>query len=95
MCILLIENNAEDYARMFCEQRKISRKEARPKYTKVECVDKKFKGWDRRGIRRFSNIVAAMKKNSELSTSKEIEMKLKANLIKIAGKGTETEDIES
>ena len=62
LCILLIENNAEDYAKMFREQRKINRKEAKPKYTKVECVDKKFKGWDRRGIRRFNQIVTAIKK---------------------------------
>ena len=39
-CILLIENNADDYAKMYWEQRKIGRKEARPKYTKVECVEK-------------------------------------------------------
>ena len=33
LCILLIENNAEDYAKMFQEQKKVSRKDARPKYT--------------------------------------------------------------
>ena len=62
LCILLIENNAKDFARTYHEQRKIGRKESRPKYTKVECVEKKFKGWDRRGIRRFNKIVAAVKK---------------------------------
>ena len=39
LCILLIENNAGDYAKMHREQRKISRKESKPKHTKVECVD--------------------------------------------------------
>ena len=62
LCILLIENNAHDYKKMYLEQRKIGRKEAKPRYTKVESVDKKFKGWDRRGIRRFNQIVAAVEK---------------------------------
>ena len=53
---------------------------------------KKFKGWDLRGIRRFNNIVAAIKQNRELNTSKEMEMKLKANYVKLSGKGVETED---
>ena len=66
LCILLIENNACDYAKMHREQRKISRKESKPKYTKVECVDKKFRGWDRRGIRRFNKIVTAVRKKTEI-----------------------------
>ena len=80
---------------MYQQQRKIERKEARPKYTKVECVDKKFKGWDRRGIRRFNNIVAAVKKNREVDTSKEMEMQLKASHIRLSGKGVETDNVES
>ena len=94
LCILLIENNADDYAKMYHEQRKITRKEARPKYTKVECVDKKFKGWDKKGIKRFNNIVAAVKKNRELSTSKEMEMQLKSKYVELSGKGVETDDDE-
>ena len=43
LCILLIENNAGDYAKMHREQRKISRKESKPKYTKVGYVDKNSK----------------------------------------------------
>jgi len=95
LCILLIENNADDYAKMFREQRKISRKEARPKYTKVECVDKKFKGWDRKGIKRFNHIVAAVKKNRQLTTSKEMEMRLKLKYVELSGKGVQTDDEES
>ena len=95
LCILLIENNADNYAKMFREQRKILRKEARPKYTKVECVDKKFKGWDRKGIKRFNKIVAAVKKNRELSTSKEMKMQLKSKYVELLGKGVETDDEES
>ena len=40
LCILLLENGAAEYAVMHKEQRKINRKEATPKYTKVECIDK-------------------------------------------------------
>ena len=83
LCILLIENNADDYARMYCEKRKIGRKETKPRYTKVECSNKKFKGWDRRGISRFNKIVTAVKRNRELSISKEMEMQLKASYAEI------------
>ena len=40
LCILLLENNAADYAMMLKEKRIINRKEARPKYTKVLFSDK-------------------------------------------------------
>ena len=71
---------------MHREQIKVSRKDARPKYTKVENSDKKFKGWDRRGIYRFNCIVAAVKKNRELSESKDMEMQLKSRYIELSGK---------
>ena len=93
-CILLIENNAGDYAKMHREQRKISRKESKPKYTKVECVEHKFKGWDRRGIRRFNNIVTAVRKNRELSASKNMELELKSRYTKVSGKATDNNEDE-
>ena len=34
-------------------KKKITRDDARPKYTKVDSINKKFKGWDRKIIRRF------------------------------------------
>ena len=93
-CILLIENNAGDYAKMHHEQRKISRKESKPKYTKVECVEHKFKGWDRRGIRRFNNIVTAVRKNRELSASKNMELELKSRYTEVSGKATDNNEDE-
>ena len=93
-CILLIENNAGDYAKMHREQRKISRKESKPKYTKVECVEHKFKGWDRRGIRRFNNIVTAVRKNRELSASKNMELELKSRYTEVSGKATDNNEDE-
>ena len=94
MCILLIENNAADYAKMHREQRKISRKESKPKYTKVECVDRKFKGWDRKGIRRFNNIVTAVRKNRELSESKNMEQELKSRYAEVSGNRTDNNEDE-
>ena len=38
--ILLLEDNAADYVLMHREQWKINRKEAKPKWTKVESTDK-------------------------------------------------------
>ena len=92
LCILLIENNADDYVKMFQEQKKVSRKDARPKYTKVECSDKKFKGWDRRGIYRFNCIVTAIQKYREFTESKDMEMTLKSKYIELSGKENEGQD---
>ena len=39
LCILLLENNMADYVKMHDEQRKINRKESKPKWTKVESSD--------------------------------------------------------
>ena len=66
LCILLLENNTADYASMHHEQRKIHRKEAKPKWTKVESSNNKLSGWDRRGIHRFNVIVNAIKNNRQL-----------------------------
>ena len=95
LCILLIENNAQDYAIMQREQRKISREEARLKYNRVECVDKKFKGWDRISIIRFNKIVAAIKKNRDLTESKDMELQLKLRYVHVSGKGAETDNVDS
>ena len=41
--ILLIENNVEDYTKMHRDQKRVIRKEAKPKHTKVECSDNNLK----------------------------------------------------
>ena len=64
LCILLLDYNATYYVVMHREQRKINRKETKPIYTKVEFIDKNFKGWDRRGIQMF-NIIVNTKLRSE------------------------------
>ena len=72
---------------MYWEQRKIGRKEARPKYTKVECVEI----GSRDGTEEVSR---AIKKSREVNTSKEMEKKLKTSYGKLSGKGVKTEDGE-
>ena len=84
LCILLLENNAADYVKMHDEQRKINRKESKPKWTKVESSDKKFKGWDRRGIRRFNVIVKAITTNRQLTVSQNMEHKLKMKYARLS-----------
>ena len=95
LCILLLENNAADYVVMNREQRRINRKEAKPKWTKVESTDKKFKGWDRRGIRRFNSIVNTIQNNRQLTVSINMEEKLKDKYTRLANDGIERTETES
>ena len=92
LCILLLENNAADYVKMHDEQRKINRKESKPKWTKVESSDKKFKGWDRRGIRRFNVIVKAITTNRQLTASQNMEQKLKMKYARLSQNEIDGED---
>ena len=92
LCILLLENNADDYVRVYEEKKKIDRKEAKPKYTKVDNAQKKFQGWDRKAIKRFNDIVMSVKKNRELSESKRIEEELRSRYKKIVGRDEENLD---
>ena len=55
--MLLLENNANDYMKMIEIQRKLSRKEAKPKYTKDPNVHKKIRGWSRKGSRRYNDLI--------------------------------------
>ena len=86
LCILFLENNADDYVRVYQEKKKIDRKESRPKYTKVDNVQKKFKGWDRKAIKRFNEIVMCVKRNRDSSESKKIEEELRLRYKQIAGR---------
>ena len=95
LCILLLENNAGDYKKTFDEQKRINRKEAKPRYTKVHSVNKKFQGWDKKGIKRFNVIVKAVKECRELEVSKEMEMKLKSRYVTICGRDGDDEDSDS
>ena len=92
LCILFLENNADDYVRVYEEERKINRKESRPKYTKVDNVQKKFKGWDRKAIKQFNEIVMCVKRNRESSESKKLEEELRLRYKQIAGRNGDSLD---
>ena len=92
LCILFLENNADDYVRVYEEERKINRKESRLKYTKVENVQKKFKGWDRKAIKRFNEIVMCVKRNRESSDSKKLEEEQRLRYKQIAGRDGDSLD---
>ena len=84
--ILLLKNNAEDYVNIYDQKRKILRKEVRPKYTKVDSVNKQFKGWGRKGITRCNDRVHSITIYRECDWSKKMEIEMKSRYAKIAGK---------
>ena len=93
-CILLLENNLFDYRKAAELKRKISRKEAQPRYTHGGISMSNVKGWDRKGIRRFNKLVQAVHRNRLTETGKEMELKLKDHYMDICGKKKSPSDAE-
>ena len=105
LCMLILENNATDFLKVYTTGSIVTRKESKTKYTKSKGnVNAKFKGWNRNGIKRFNLLVQSVKKNRSLEKSKELEMKLKqkyegifkdSNHGNTIGSESENEDISS
>ena len=58
LCLLILENNAQDFLTVVSTGSTISRKESKTKYTKSKGVaHAKFKGWNRSGIKRYNFLV--------------------------------------
>ena len=68
------------------EKRKLTRKQAQPKYTKDVNENHKFKGWSRKGIRRYNKLIIIVRRNRNTAYSKEVEVKLMNNYKEICGK---------
>ena len=68
--MLLLENNSRDYKKLMEEKRKLTRKEAHPKYTKDVNENHKFKGWSRKGIRRYNKLIIIVRQNRNTVYSK-------------------------
>ena len=49
----------------------------------MDIIDKKFKGWDRKGIQLFNFLVHAIKNNRECPESKETDIELKLTYNKL------------
>ena len=78
LCMLILENNAEDFLKVNSTGCALSRKDSRTKYTKSKGVkNAKFKGWNRNGIKRFNFLVSKVKINRATGQSKELEEGLK------------------
>tara|TARA_B100000768_G_C10967018_1_gene244145 strand:+ start:73 stop:522 length:450 start_codon:yes stop_codon:yes gene_type:complete len=84
--MLLLENNAKDYKQMVVLDRKLTRKEAMPKYTKDPNLTEKFKGWSKNGIKRYNDLIKVVKRNRLTTHSKEMEVELKGDYAKLCGK---------
>ena len=55
--MLLLENNVDDYKQLIELKRKLKRKEARHKYTNDPNVNENVKGWLRKGIKRYNDLI--------------------------------------
>ena len=78
LCMLILENNAQDFLKVYSTGNALSRKESMTKYTKSKGgVNAKFKGWNRKGIKRFNQLIQSMKKNRTTVHSQALEETLK------------------
>ena len=68
--ILLIENNVDDYQRIISMKRKLTRKESKLKYTKADKLNDKFRGWYKKGITRYNELVQIVIINRGIAKSK-------------------------
>ena len=62
----------------------MTRKESKPKYTKLGNGTETFKGWNRTGIKRFNKLVRVVKANRLCSESKDKEVELKLIYAKLS-----------
>ena len=67
-------------------KRKLTRKEATSEYTKDPNVNENFKGWLRKGIKRYNDLIKVVRLGRNSQVSKEIEIELKLKYARICGK---------
>ena len=75
--MLLLENNVDDYKKLIDLKKRLTRKEARHKYTKDSNVNESYKGWLRKGIKRYNDLIKVVRLCRNTQVSKDIEIKLK------------------
>ena len=84
--MMLLENNVDDYKKLVNLERKLTRKETKPKYTKDANVNQTSKGWSRKGIKRYNNLIKVVRLGRMTEVSKEIEIELKMKYARMCGK---------
>ena len=78
LCMLILENNAQDFLKVCSTGNALSRKESMTKYTKSKGgPNAKFKGWNRKGIKRFNQLVHSVKIYRATVHSQALEETLK------------------
>ena len=65
---------------------KLTRTEESPKYTKDPNKNEKFRGWSRKGIKRYNDLIKVVRRNRNSIQSKEMDNELKTSYAKICGK---------
>ena len=75
--MLLLENNVDDYGQLLDLKRQLTQKEASPKYTKDSNVNETSKGWSRKGIKRYNDLIKVIRLGRITEVSKEMEINLK------------------
>ena len=86
--IMLLENNVYDYKQLVYLKTKMTRKETRPKCTKDSNVNEKSKGWSRKGIKRYNNLIKVVRLGRMTEVSKENEIELKMKYTGMCGKSS-------
>ena len=51
--------------------------ESYPRYTKLENIYERVRGWHRKGVNKFDELVKIIMKNRDTVKSKKLEMKVK------------------
>ena len=64
----------------------MTQKKARSKYAKDQNVNICFKGWSRKGIKRYNDLMQVVRSGRNSQVGKEIEIKLKLKYTRIYGK---------
>jgi len=85
-CMLLLENNVDDYGLLVNLDRQLTRKEARPKYSTISNESEVSKGWSRKGIKRYNDLVKIVRSGRRTEFSKEMEIDLKLKYAVLCGK---------
>ena len=83
---LLLENNIDDYKQLVDLKSKLTRKEARPKYSTITNENEVSKGWSRKGIKRYNDLVKIVRSGRRTEFSKEMEIDLKLKYAVLCGK---------
>ena len=82
----------EDYTNISSLNRKLIRKESRPKYKRTKCRNENCCSQHGKVIKRFNKLVKIIKINRDTIQRKELEMKIKSKYIEVCVKSNQSND---